>query len=140
VDFSEAYERYAHDDVISEMLACLWQASSTYDPERPTTFGAYWWSLWLNRKTYYIRLWNAQKRVHPVLLGEHIVEAGEYAVRLLPEPPPDAPPEAVAIWVRLALGDERQDVLRDLGISKRRYYDILHSWRTDEVATTLRDS
>lgn len=126
-----------YDDVVSEMTICLWKACESYS-HGATSLGAYWWSLWLNRKADLIRQWYASKRVHPILTDQ--VPEGSYTDPLPPDPPKKTGDVERLVWDLLAGGDEPKEVQDALGISRRRYYNTVHTWRTDSIADMLRDA
>lgn len=152
MDFSDVYRRYSddirvtalsqrvpgldYDDVVSEMTACLWKAWTTFDPHKGTTFGAYWWSTWLNRRTNITVAAYRQKRPKTVLAGEYIPE-GRYLMDLLPHPPSGSTRKARKVWVLLAAGMKPSEVMEEVGMSRRTYYDLIRSWRNDEVKGLL---
>lgn len=148
--FSEAYEKYRrdikvtalaqrvpgldYDDVVSEMLICLWRASQTYKPGK-ATFGAYWWSLWLNRKANLVEAFNTAKR--GVAVPTEDIELGSYVQRTFPEAPRGSSPQERMVWDLLGHGEPIKDVISLTRLSRRRYYDLIASWRTDEVREGL---
>lgn len=154
MEFSEVYERYSsdiritalsqrvpgldHDDIVSEMEACLWKAWLTYTPS-PTSFGSYWWSIWLNRRNDLTTLANRLKRPRHVLVSDvSILGEQPYAMQHWPEPPRGTTELERRVWDLLASGEPRSVVLEETGVSKRRYYDIIDRWRTREVEKLLR--
>lgn len=149
MDFDRAWARYEHeigrlsktqyvpgmdaDDVASEMSICLWRATQTYK-SGATTFGAYWWSLWLNRRSDIADAYYAIKRAHGVPV-ERVPERG-YEPTLFPMPP-TRDPLGVSVWGALATGDTPKEVQDDHAISRRRYYELIAGWRTDDVREGL---
>lgn len=152
MDFDLAWSRYgreieriAHhqwvpgmdtDDVMNEMLICLWRATQSYRPALGYSFPAYWWSLWLNRRSDITEAYKALKRVHGIPY-EHPPERTVQDV-LFPMPP-TTDELGVAVWGALGLGDTPSEVQSDLGISRRRYYDVIRRWRTKAVRDHLTD-
>lgn len=148
MEFSEAHEKYAHDirvaalsqrvpgldydDVVQEMTACLWKACASY---KGGNFPSYWWSIWLNRKIDLIRRWTYRYPTAPILTDEP--EHGSYEDSHIP-PPPDGGELEHTVWGLLAQGYERQDVLALLQITRHRYYNMLRTWKRDEVREGLR--
>ena len=122
------------DDIYNEMAICLWRATKTFTPG-PTPFGSYWWSLWLNRRGDIAAAHYALKRVHGIPT-EHLPERS-YEDTLFPIPS-TSEPLGIAVWGALAGGDTAKEVQDDHGISRRRYYDIIGSWRTEQVREALR--
>lgn len=153
--FGEAYDAYKqdirvsalsqkvpgldYDDVVSEMLICLWKATETYKTGTGTSFGAYWWSLWLNRRSDIASSWHATKRIHPVLSDEPLVE-GQYEDRPMVNPPGEVSAQDRMVWDLLATGASAADTMRAMSISRRRYYSTVRDWRTKTVYETLRDA
>lgn len=153
MSFAEAYEAYAqdirtsalsqkvpgldYDDVVSEMSICLWVATETYKAGSRTSFGSYWWSLWLNRRSDIAGAYHAGKRVHPILTDEPLVE-GSYVAPEAPEPPTGACAQDRVVWELLAAGDTATEVIADVELTRRRYYGIVGGWRNDEVRKSLR--
>lgn len=159
MNFSECYERYIddieatalsqyvrgydYDDVVSEMIGCLWKAWKTYQPHRGS-FPAYWWSLWLNRRSDLNEAAGRQKRpvlryvANDVLLdivGDRVAEESAF-----PSPPQGAGMISVKVWTMLAAGYTAREVMEATGISKRGYYGIIRKWRTEEVKGVLTGS
>lgn len=154
MEFSEVYEKYEpdirvaalsqrvpgldYDDVMAEMVGCLWKAWQTYTPG-PTTFGSYWWSVWLNRRNDLTALANRMKRPKHVLISDvSILGQQSYEMSQWPEPPAGTAELERRVWDLLASGEPRSVVLEETGMSKRRYYDIIRGWRTEEVERSLR--
>lgn len=125
-----------YDDIVSEMTICLWRATETYKPGTGTSFGAYWWSLWLNRRSDIAQSYHAAKRVHPVLSDEPLVE-GSYTHREAPKPPAGASDIDRLCWDLLAAGETATDTMDLIGVSRRRFYGTVKKWRTDEVRDAL---
>lgn len=121
------------DDVASEMAICLWKATNTY---RAGTgpFGTYWWSLWLNRRSDIAAAHHAIKRVHGI--PTDVLPERAYQQVLFPMPP-TKDPLGRAVWGALAGGDTPKEVQRDHDLTRRRYYEIIRQWRTDEVREAL---
>lgn len=154
-EFSEVYKKYApdiritalsqsvplldYDDIVSEMLACLWKAWLTYK-DGVTTFGAYWWSLWLNRRSDLTSQANAYKRPKHVLLSDLgiLPKQPGYTMARWPDPPAGTGELETVVWHLLASGEPRSAVIERTGVSKRRYYDIIDGWRSEEVQKRLR--
>lgn len=127
-----------YDDVVSEMTICLWKACDTYTHGSATTFGAYWWSLWLNRRSDLTRQWYAEKRVRATPVEN--TPDGAYTSDLAPDAPKGATEQDRLVWDLLAGGDEPKEVQDALGISRRRYYNTVKAWRTETVENMLRDA
>lgn len=155
MQFTDVYDSYKHDikvsalsqrvpgldydDVVSEMTICLWKAAESYKPGK-TSFGAYWWSLWLNRKATIARDYHAKKRItYPVLTDEPLVE-DTYTMERVPEPPKDSNAQDRLVWDLLASGENARDTMDLAQVSRRGYYDTLGRWRTDKVRESLRDA
>lgn len=126
------------DDVANEMLVCLWKACQTYDPQHGITFGAYWWSVWTNRKINLLASYHAPSRPRAVLVPDPaVLDRRTCDVRLPPEPPAGASSLERVVWELLASGERGTSVRTLTEMSKRRYYDLLRTWRTDEVRDSL---
>jgi hypothetical protein len=152
MNFQEAHAAYKHDikvsalsqrvpgldydDVVSEMTICLWRACDTYKSGTGTTFGAYWWSLWLNRRSDIASAYYAHKRIHPLLSDEPLSE-GSYTQDHRPDPPVGASDVDRLVWDMLAEGETATDTMDLLGMSRRSYYNTVRAWRTDEVWDSL---
>lgn len=78
----------------------------------------------------------------------HVTESGPRARRvhkgteateelIAPQPPPNTGVLARKMWLLLAQGHTRQDVLSLLSITKRTYYEIIDEWRGKGVAIIL---
>lgn len=150
MEFSEVHRKYAddiaitalsqrvpgldYDDVVSEMLMCLWRAWKTFKHDKGA-FGPYWWSLWLNRRSDITAAANRIKRPRHVLVDEPILE-DSYTQQLTPQPPTDDPREQL-VWHLLAVGEPVKNVIEEIGLSRRTYYDLIRSWRTEEVRASL---
>lgn len=152
--FSEVYEKFEsdirvtalsqrvpgldYDDIVSEMVACLWKAWATFK-EGTVRFAAYWWSIWLNRRSDLTAQANAFKRPKQVLLSDlTILPQHGYSMARWPDPPAGTTELEQRVWDLLASGEPRSVVLEETGMSKRRYYDIINGWRTEEVEKALR--
>lgn len=150
MQFEEAYERYSddirvaalsqrvpgldYDDIVQEMLVCLSKAVDTWDPKKGG-FAPYWWSLWLNRRSDLTDTANRLKRPRHVLAGT--VRDTSYTTVMWPEPPQDADHNASMVWYLLASGERVKEVIEQVGLSRRAYYDLISSWRTAEVRRSL---
>lgn len=155
MEFSEVYREYAsdiritalgqkvptldYDDIVSEMFACLWKAWVTYSP-CSTTFGSYWWSIWLNRRSDLTAQANAYKRPKHVLLPDLgiLPKQPAYTMARWPDPPAGTGELEEIVWHLIASGEPRSVVMQRTGVSKRRYYDIISKWRSEEVESRLR--
>jgi len=123
------------DDVASEMLVVLWKASQTYRPGA-TSFGTYWWSLWLNRRSDLAGSYYARKRVHAISTDQ--VPDSAYYDRVEPEAPVPTTAVGRLIWKLLAAGEPGTEIRSLTDTSRRRYYDTIQEWRTEEVRDLLR--
>lgn len=128
-----------YDDVVSEMDICLWRACETYKKGTGTSFGSYWWSLWLNRRSDIAQAYYANKRVHPVLSDEPLVE-GSYVHPDAPKPPAGSSATDRLVWDLLAAGETATDTMDLIGVSRRKFYKTVRTWRTDEVRDALSGS
>lgn len=154
MEFSEVYREFAsdirvtalsqrvptldYDDIVSEMTACLWKAWLTYSP-CGTSFGAYWWSVWLNRRSDLTAQANAFKRPKHVLLSDlSILPQQGYSMARWPDAPTGSGELERTVWDLLASGEPVNKVMERTGISRRRYYDIINGWRSQEVERHLR--
>lgn len=122
------------DDIASEMMICLWRAVQTYK-QGSIPFGAYWWRIWANRRDDITEAYYAVKRVHGI--PTEVLPEGPAPVPQVFPLPPTRDPLAVRVWNGLASGDAPIEVQTDNAISRRRYYDLVASWRTDEVRRRL---
>lgn len=132
------------DEVRQELLLVLWKAWHTWDPDQGSTLEQRFWAMWLDRKASLIRYALAEKRnrLGEVLLTVEDIQALEPLVfwdeyRGGIPPCPDRQPAARKVWNLLAGGATRQEVLDALGLSKRAYYNVVASWRNDEVRALL---
>jgi DNA-directed RNA polymerase specialized sigma24 family protein len=123
------------DDVANEMLIVLWKASRSFKAEQGS-FGTYWWSLWLNRRSDIAEAYHARKRVKAIPTGT-VPDTVVYDP--LPLLPPTSDPVEAMVWRLLAAGETGQDTRVLTEMSRRRYYDLLASWRTEEVRDGLID-
>lgn len=155
MEFSEVYRKFAsdiritalsqkvptldYDDIVSEMMACLWKAWLTYSPGS-TTFGSYWWSIWLNRRADLTSQANAYKRPKHVLIPDLTIlpKHPAYTMARWPEAPSEAEELEEIVWNLIASGEPRSVVIEKTGVSKRRYYEIISRWRSEEVESRLR--
>jgi hypothetical protein len=141
------------DEIKAEMIESLWNARMTYDRDLGVTFEAYWWSIWLHRKADLIKYSLRAKRDvrREILHGDDWfadAEDEDVVERLpilwpvvadnnsIPEPPTTVPVER-RVWCLLAVGATRQEVLALCDLPKRRYYQIIHGWRTPQVRKEL---
>jgi hypothetical protein len=116
----------------------LWKAWATYTPS-PTKFASYWWSIWLNRRNDLTALANRLKRPKYVTLSDvSILGDQPYSMVRWPDPPAGTTELEQRVWDLLAAGEPRSVVLEETGVSKRRYYDIIDGWRSEEVEKQLR--
>ena len=150
-EFSEVYEEYLpdikvialgqrvpgldHDDVVAEMATCLWKAWGTWDDTKGA-FGSYWWSVWLNRRSDLTQAAFRDKRPRLVLTDE--VRGTGYTMGGWPEAPEGSDLVAQNVWNLLASGEPVKEVIHRTGVSRRRYYDLIRSWRSEEVRSILR--
>lgn len=155
MDFEVAYPMYRHeidalsqrsfldldpDDIAAEMTVALWKATQTYDPAKTDTpFGAYWWSVWKNRRSDLAEAYYARKRLHPDLVEPHSDLLDHmYDPWTWPKPPPGSTPLGQILWTLLAVGNNAREVMALTEITKRAYYAQIASWRTEEVRDWLR--
>jgi DNA-directed RNA polymerase specialized sigma24 family protein len=122
------------DDIASEMTIVLWKACSTYDKSTSTPFGTYWWSMWKNRRSDLNESYYAKKRARTVPV-ERVPET-TYSDSFPLLPPTRDPVEAM-VWRLLAEGESGKDVRMLTEMSRRRYYDLIASWRTDDIRDAL---
>lgn len=125
-----------YDDIVQEMTACLWKAVQTWQDGAGASLGAYWWSLWLNRRSDLTDAATARKRARLVPVPFPLDST--YVDRHLPAPPQGSEALDVLIWTLLAHGDPPGAVKALVGV--RRYYRAIHSWRTEAVWEELLDS
>lgn len=127
-----------YDDVVSEMSICLWRAHESWDETTGTSFGSYWWSLWLNRRTDLTRESNALKRpkTEPV---EDPDKKGSYRVIRFPDPPRHATKQDRLIWELLGAGETAGSIINMLKISRRRYYRTVKGWHSEDVYSYLKN-
>jgi hypothetical protein len=153
MDFREVYKNFcddikvtalsqhvpgmAYDDVVSEMTACLWKAWRSHDPSKGS-FGSYWWSLWLNRKADIYNAFRRQKRPTTVPLPPELLPDEALLTQIVPLPPKGSSHAAKLVWHMLATGERASDVIEKTGLTRRRYYELIASWRTKEVEDSLR--
>lgn len=142
-DFGPQIQRLAYrqhvpgmepEDVSSEMTIVLWKAFVTYQ-DGATTFGSYWWSMWLNRRSDLAGTYYARKRVHPIPVSQVPERVYEAPGALLPPP---TTPMGRLVWRMLADGERGGDVRDMTHLSRRGYYDLIRSWRSDDVRSMLR--
>lgn len=133
------------EDVHQELVATLWKAWTTYTPESGTTLGQWWWVVWIRRKADLIEAFFARKNRfttapftddHLESLAVQIGDSMEPLVSVSDLCPSDEP-TAVALWVLLAAGFTNVEIRNLLGISVRRFYSIVDTWRTAEVRAAL---
>lgn len=123
------------DDIASEMTICLWKATLTYDEcKTDTPFGAYWWSVWKNRRSDLLERYFAQKRIHPDLIphGHSTLDQIEVVERQVP-PPPGVTAEGAFVWALLAEGSPGVEARSLAEVTKRTYYAQIQAWRTQKV-------
>lgn len=122
------------DDIYSELLVCLWKATTTYDAGSETKFQSYWWSLWLNRRKDLLRAYYAQRRgdaiPFPELPDKVVTENPFPSIRLDRW-------EEQAVWMLLGYGFTATEI--QALVPRRRYYQIIQSWRTPDVRKALLD-
>lgn len=126
-----------YDDVRAEMQFSLWRASTTYDLDGDVPFGAYWWKVWENRRNDLTAKALARKRPVTVPTNSHKDRPYWMPERL--DPPPGTSPIGSLVWRLLATGETGTEARSLTALSKRAYYDLIRSWRTQEVRDTLRD-
>lgn len=155
VEFGEQYERYKRqvrilarfqrvpgldaDDVEAEMLVCIWKAVQTFDPSVGLDFGAWWWTIWLNRRSDLASAYYADKRPRPLSCDPAIMKVvADQAEAMVVVPAcPTSDRVGVIIWSSLANGRTVTQAMQDAEVSKRGYYDILQRWRTSAVRRYL---
>jgi hypothetical protein len=123
-------------EVRSEMLECLWRAAQTYEQDKNDSFDAWYFLLWNQHKARHLRSFFAQKRAqgHEVLTNFEM-EAFHPLIEG-PEASDSTPPSFVAgvvqrrVWAMLAAGYKPSEVRSMLNLSLRRYYGIIHEWRS----------
>lgn len=155
MDFEKVYAKYAPEisllaksqrvpgldpeDIASEMTVALWKATTSYQPDSGLSFGQWWWSLWLNRRSDLSEAFYASKRIHPTPMdpqaARDALEAEDRVVVLPPCPSDDVLDNV--IWRMLAQGSTATEVMTFTEISKRAYYSTIHEWRTPEVRRHL---
>jgi len=126
------------EDIEAEMAYCLWVAYRRYDHTQGVDFGVFWWSVWLNHRASWIRMYNAQKRAAEELPFSHdelialspITFPGQ-----LPMVPEDilTDKEAQVAWSLLALGYLPSEVQATLHLNNHKYYQLIDSWKTPQV-------
>ena len=126
-----------YDDVVSEMLICLWKAANTYEYAEGTPFASYWWSLWLNRKYTLTRDFSREKRIQPVLVEDTQSLDRSVTDHHLPPAPLSADDQERLIWDLLAVGCNATEVQREAEVSKRTYYRTIQSWQTEAIHNML---
>lgn len=130
------------------MIECLWKARVTYAPSEGLSLEAYWWSVWINRKTDIIRYSYRRKREfgkEQLVSDEWILENvdAEAAVGLTflditdcPAPPTDDWLER-QVWFLLSVGAATKEILALCHINVNRYHEIVDSWNTEEIRRML---
>lgn len=155
VEFGEQYERYKRqvkilarvqrvpgldaDDVETEMLLCIWRAVQTFDPSVGLDFGAYWWTLWLNRRSDITSAHYAEKRPRPLICTPDIIRSvadKSEAMVVVPACPTTGRAERI-IWSALAQGRTVAQAMQEAEVGKRRFYDIVRGWRNSAVRRYL---
>lgn len=127
------------EEVAAEMIVCLWRARRTYRKGHGVTLEQYWWAVWMHRKSDLISYFLSQKRdVRKEVLWDDPSIDSEVEAEIVP-PAPTRDEVENQVWAMLAAGHTRKDVLAKLAISKRRYYEIIESWRNAEVRSGLTD-
>lgn len=136
VALSQRVRDHDYDDVVAEMIGCLWKAWLTHHPGKGE-FKPYWWSLWLNRRADLTRYAGRVKR--PSLVTTDLPPEAWGVPLVYEHRPLPMPSESVAqtVWTMIATGHTVQEILRLAGITKRRYYSLIHQWRTPEVKEAL---
>lgn len=135
-------------EVEAEMWECLWRAHETFNKKSGLTVEQYWWAIWQNRKINLIAYHFRQKRdrSREVLTDPVVLMDSETMMALHPlvtiddvliPLSEDEDPMAVHVWRLLATGSTRMDVLDICEISKRRFYTIVDTWRTDNMKEYL---
>lgn len=154
MDFEAAYPAYRReikamsrrafldldpDDVAQEMTVALWKATLTYNDSSGTPFGAYWWSVWKNRRADLAERYFAQKRVHADLwFPTASVLDGPVEEDRMPLPPPGTALSGQQIWRLLASGSPGVEARSLAEMTKRAYYAQVEAWRTEEVRDWIR--
>lgn len=128
------------EDVASEMMVALWKASQSYNPRGRLSFGQWWWTVWLNRRSDLAGIYHATKRIHPVPVEDAVLSAfdkPDSSLAPFPRCPSDDPLDR-NVWRLLAEGHNAREVITYTAITRRRYYAMIHRWRTEEVRERLR--
>ena len=152
LDFETAHAMYANeirmlarrqhvpgldeDDVANEMLIVLWRACDTYQPASATSFGAYWWSMWLNRRSDISGAHYARKRIRAIPVSTMPERA---YMDPMPLDPPTSDPVEALVWRLLAAGESGAEVRMLTELSKRGYYSLIEGWRNEDVRERLID-
>ena len=133
------------DDIAAEMTIALWRATETYDPcKTDTSFGAYWWSVWLNRRSDLAQAYHATKRPRPDPVEPHDEELERRPSATAAtgrwhwvEPPRSADRTGKTLWMLLSMGNTARESMALAEITKRAYYAQIQAWRTPEVYDLL---
>ena len=141
VSFRDRLPNMTADETYCEMMYVLWRAASTYS-DQSVPFPAWFWTLWGRHKVSYLRHWSAQKRggdrevvadlTQDDAAKSQIADIGvgfeeDYMVRVCPCHGID--PLENDVWIMLAEGWLPNDIIEELGLSRRRYYRIINVWK-----------
>jgi DNA-directed RNA polymerase specialized sigma24 family protein len=127
---------YDRDDIVSEMTVCLWQACQSYD-EAKGSFGAYWWSIWLNRRNDLSLFWKRRVTLVPTSDMTYFDSWTWDKAFVIPPAPTWFGKTEKTVWTMLAVGVPRKTILTKTGLNTRSYYNILRQWKRHEVRSLL---
>jgi hypothetical protein len=123
------------DETMGEMLFVLWRAARSYADDSEVPFTAYYWTLWKRHRANYLRSYFAESRgrqyEHTELDEQHhpLEDGPEHRVVISTPPTPKPSEEEVAIWRMLCEGFLNNDVIAEVGMSRRRYYKTISEWK-----------
>lgn len=123
-----------YDDVVSEMLHCLWKCHQTWDEELNPSFKNYWWRVWSNRRANILR--DASRRIQPIYTDDYssLEDLTAYDLEVLPEPPVGSSEQERALWFLIASGYQRKDIFALLRMSEWKYRNAMRKWRSHAVS------
>lgn len=126
------------EEVAVEITECLWKAWQRYDPDHPVGFYRFWQAVWMNHKGHLIEKFFRIKRQSEVLTdGDTIVTlAKSYSIELFPDCPVEDE-DTRRVWDLLGQGLRLGEVQKALGISRRRFDQLIATLRTPEVVAIL---
>ena len=152
MDFAEAHQQFKsqiravarsqrvpgldYDDIVSEMLVCLWRAVTSWREDQGTGFASYWWTLWCRRKATLVKAYYRIKRPITITVEDEVLDTA-WCPQDIPLPPRGTTDEEALVWMLVASGEPVKDILEAMGMSRRRYYEVIRSWRTEKVRTGL---